>query len=1544
MHTLCQTAALLLHNIPDSSLCLVPDLIGMASDLAVLDASGVLEQQRPRRSSHGDMLVPNDPPTVDMALFEGTCEQVNVQVETVRIDSVETLLCLKASVLLILRHLADLRRERRLGYNPGTVLDEHDTHLFTTPDPDLHFGLKDDEDARAFLVALRQVLLTSPTSAPRRTVLSQQARQTATELLVRLQADLERRGTHSLALMEEVALLVAAAVCVHFQQTTNPLHGTGMDPNLLSDLIHCSIFDPPTVPVCTPLFEFSVPIRSSVTEKLCEAVRSQARRSVDAPPPGRLEKAVLRTLHAIVLQLRKVCPRSDHARENHRDQVCLCSNFQAFFSSDVVRALFRLVTIPGLAEHAVWILSDLIFPCGVVQSRLEEVAEQCIHLAREGNGELEHRHTNEADNLSVPSKPNCTAVNEVDANDAGSLNGPMNKRRKIEHLEESSDHFRVAGDELLAHILLAMRRASILDSLLVEESSSGLQSLKNEVVYASVLHDATIVSSAFQLMLTTFYKAKFSQNRSIVNIPRTWEVINVFSKTIASLCSVLTATIDSQVEDKVLFIAEVILANIVFINSKDESCDVLDKADVDVVRPIYTEAKQLFELLSTRKHEGKQPDFLLPVYLQEAAFASHLRQNQSHLVRFFDQIFYNITPAGTCVDPFLTRWIGVENTPVHSSTADQVKRLKILSRLLGKPWSVQEQQISLEQHSLVIFTSFDPSSANAPVRLLLWQSVGWMFVASDPRHFRQMLKASCPSSTEPLNPDQTIGRRIIRFLIDVSFADSDEFVRTYAARELGHVLSGKSGVNLLAALASEVDWLHLNAVLPTLSLPGVTLRPFFENLIQSFFEIVDSALHTNCLVPQSQLSHTVTSFNVQPLLSSNADSFALVARCRRAAAQSLCSLCCSQMSPAGPMFAENAAIRVVRLWTGTAQRFESSATCYTELSRLSFDTNFVSLLQGNLLSSFAPSLFRDTLVPSPSLLAVGDREHADMPNSLIEYQFQLLSTFLRTFLVRKRHASSIDEDETDSERILNSCLPYVISQLVVEKDYEALQVTAGYKLFLLGEKRQDHKSRKRSETAYLKKNPASLQLVGSRFELSSPKSPSNRHWSRNLKDQTRQLCLAPGLVEMLIPLVFIKAGRSELIFFTKDVLHNKITLRQLIQSREMLTLKNFVVELGRNVDAIGSVIRGMKTAAIARANDPSTFDAGSGSSLASVCGSDHADNTDAITSWVSAHFMYLLVNVVQYKWAMKSTVQRIQVLQSLLSILDFLRPSESSQYMPQVMASVNAALVGAEGKNADAQRYQLASLAVKVLAKFTKLVAQNQWEVLGQNLTSVVVSLVPILSDNVHEQSQLDCQRNAVSLLEWLTEGELGQKLASYFSDIPFLPPCTALDKVRSSLRLLGVNFDDLQVVSTQTAPYEGMLPSNTSDVASTSNDSIGFSSCTAVDLAKQSALRRRLETVCSLLDNENVSVRRVVLDHLTALLRSNRDIFHGLVESESTTSTKSFVTVAYRGKGGTLTQLRNAAITFSVVSHTVYALRRIFTRSNYGNNRQTAVPLCQRE
>jgi hypothetical protein len=407
------------------------------------------------------------------------------------------------------------------------------------------------------------------------------------------------------------------------------------------------------------------------------------------------------------------------------------------------------------------------------------------------------------------------------------------------------------------------------------------------------------------------------------------------------------------------------------------------------------------------------------------------------------------------------------------------------------------------------------------------------------------------------------------------------------------------------------------------------------------------------------------------------------------------------------------------------------------------------------------------------------------------------------------------------------------------------------------------------------------------------KSVPSRYWNRDLDNVTREFCLEPGLVERVVPLIFTKSSLDGVDFFMNEVLQGKLSIEQLVKSREMFTLKYFVLEFGRDPGSTELVVAAIKRAAMIWQSENSDFD------IRSLYEDDIISSGDAVGNWISAHFMYLLVNVVQSKWSAKSIAQQISSLRCLLPVLDFLHSSESSQYLPQVLATVNAALsdgpsvlVSDEDGTLWAQRRLL---AVQILAKFVKVVAETQLDFLGQNLTSIVVSLVPILSttQSAEEPSRFEkvYQRQGVALLEWLSGKEV---LLSYFAEIPFLPSTSCLDALRASLRSRGINFDNLHTVPTQ-GTQDAYLRAATSDYGSTDGDSRGA----AVDSSRQAALRHRLEIICPLLENESVSVRRVVLHHIAALLRANRELFHALIENEGTTLWKQFLTVTYVDKNG---------------------------------------------
>lgn len=1463
---ICDTAALLLGTVANSDLLvyMICDLIYLSKDLAVLSESGLLVRGE----------------SVQVLLFEETVEKASdgngaTPEFILTIPNVEALCALQGAVLTVLERLVALRKERRLHRaDAAIVVEDLDERYLTNGNDDLYYFLLEAEDVRALLASLRQALLADTGSL----------KQVAVRVLLQLVADWRRTGAEHLATVQEAALLVARAAVVALK--TVPTSDAGLYTGL-GKLVSTTIHNPPGV-------QGSVANAAAAIHKvsfavLYDSVRFMASGGSSNECRCHLEVVVLRTIHAM---MRSLCQHDSAGRPS--------VSFAVVSTHDIVGHFFRLLSDRVLSDSAVLILSNLL---NFRPTDLENAAKyglEAIDPDESPDDDGRPDPTTYGNSFTTAGAKRKVSSSPLGDNPGDSSTLPSVCTAKRHKVDRAVDSSALRVDVFSSFLCVALRSSSKLCTLLRRDVE--ISCVEDPRLSDSILVDLVNVSSAVRLILAMVRVETWGCSASTPNLSR---VTETFLETLSAVTGalLLLSTTDPQTR----IIGEVAVSCGVFAEQSIGllTCDLAQGRVFSKVVSFIKLALLLAEhvgMLSDLSHESSSRHFsTIPKALHETLHG--LTQNRGSggstgllplICGFGDQqvsVVISSTNTGclsaVCAGPVLAS--------ISGDMDMQTNRLNTLFTKFGRKIGTV---VAIEQQSLEMSKLADKAHPDRLVRLLMWKSLAWMVASIDPSDLRRLFRDD--NTENDSNPDFICGGQIVHYLIDVAFADPDPVVRDYSSRELGGILSANSWTSLLALLSTDKEWQQLGGI-GTCLRRAAAARRAAEEITSRLFQRVDGILYELCSVPQSQLSFTMASAPRQSGPPTHDTSHNTAVFFRRSAARALCSMFvdANSYTECGRIVVEHAIIRVIRMWSGIDRslRFEGGGVCFAELWRLNHCSRIGPLLREKYLATFAPALFRDVLVPSSSILTGPATERIErMSHGLRERQFDLLSTFIRLILLGAWSSSDISDfslyGESDLERCLDSCLPYVISQLVVEKDHGALQMTAGYKLYILGQKRSDDKNRTRSGTSYLQNEPGSGLIVGDRVRPSS-----SRLWTRRLEDQTRQLCLAPGLIERIIPQVFMRAGRDELIFFTKNVLQNKFSLKELVASREMLTLKNFAIELGRNPEMAGSVIRAMTAAALARNQESS--------STSRIAVSSELGNVDdeAVSAWVTSHFMYLLVNVAQHKWSTKSNDHRIEALRSLLSLLDFLRPSEASQYLPQIMATVNAAIAdeedSAENRLNPTPRSHLRLIAVQALAKFVKLVAETQWEVLSQNLTSVVVCLVPVLSDgDGGEEScdvESDCCSHAVALLEWLTQGELGTKLSPYFAEIPFLPPSSSLDLVRASLRSRGVNFDNLQVVSTQGT--QDIAPRSTaSDAGSTSGDSRGVAS----HAARQAALRRRLETICPLLENESGSVRRVVLQHLTALLRANRELFHGLVENEGTASLKRFITVAHRGKSGT--------------------------------------------
>jgi len=1514
-----QTAARILNAVPDSKLldCILRDLIYLAKDLSVLHESGLMEGDGSRSTD-----------AVEVILFQETVESsdwMSIPDFCLHFSSVEALLSVKGATLMIIAYFVEIRRERRLLLLHqhrdalGAVLEELDESYLTAGNPDLCFGIfeSDDDCARALLVSLRQTLLTGTVAkcdhakkSPDCGSLTLLSKRGAIQVLLHLHADWDRAGVPSLSLLQETALLVARSAVVFLRTAPAPTADRDLATDL-ARLIHAFVLVPPAVQSSMTQSAVATVIHGITASMIFESVRYMSN-TVEygvAPTTEResrlLEIVLLRCIHAAMLTLQSHVFMSKDSASS--------SSLQLMLTHDVVGCLFDFLGNPILADSAALTLSHLVCPIRAPQSRIsdiENIAKYCLL----STATRSHQDPQSLEYELNPASMDFSGLKRKANPRNNSMNSAAATQRKRPKTVTDWSHTNSVSflDDMLSILFHHVLRSAAI----IRDKVSVGQGMQDAKVLDSLLFDIGLTCSVIKLLIASSGNLGGVGNLfSSALCPHLVQLSDILFETMSTLGSKIVSTRETNRggPQPIELVVEAIISCGLLMNSSANGAGA--KKQTPACLEFLSSAEGLFRSVNDKQCSSGF-SWRLPVLLKETIMGCTMRieacqETNRQLLSVFGEVL--VVSVGSvdnidgivCSITSLLFTVGFENL-------GQFDRLELLAARLGEEWC-RPDKLLLQTFDRVK-SLIDDGHADPFVRLLVWQCIAWMFLTTSPRDFRLLLRSDKTTENASDPNDLTTGNRLVHFLIDVAFADRDPTVRDYTSREIGKVLLPGDWGCLIAAIANDDEWQQLRGSVDSFSAGE---RHATEQVNSRLFQFVDSVLHKRCSIPQSQLSFAMVSRQPNsPRQDSHNTTSVLFFW--RAASRTLCSFCRVEQSQTyfGRLLFEHAMIRVVRMWCGvdTAPRCESSGVCFAELSRLFILLGLDLPLKGNMLSSFAPALFRDILVPGSSLLVDGAQDGIDgMTNSFRERQFDLLSTFLRAGLVQNWSQTSVStsssNDDSDLERCLESCLPYVISQLIVEKDYDALRLTSAYKLYLLGLKRLEQKRRKRSSTSYMESDTTAGIVVGEASLLFS-KSPSSKQWSRNLEDQTRQLCLAPGLIEQIIPLVFMRAGRSELIFFTKDVLQDKLSLKQLVSSREMLTLKNFVLELGRNPEMSGSIIRGMETAAVARNQDADT-------NLQSIAQSTSAavvrNGDSAISAWLTAHFMYLLVNVVQFRWMTKTDDLRVQALRSLVIIIDFLRSSEAPQYLPQIMATVNAALSHDPDDRLEIQYrgpipcLQMRLLAVQVLGKFVRLIAETQRSIVGNNLTFIVVSLIPVLSDDEQWLHTQNCsiveesRRSAVALLEFLTQGDLGVYLASSFLKIPFLPPSSALDSVRASLTSMGVNFDNLQVASTQSTQQDAVsIRSGMSDNGSVSAsvDSRGAAS----NASRQNALRGRLETICSLLGSENASIRREVLRHLTALLRANRELFQALVENESTTSMKRYLTVAYPGRSGTYT------------------------------------------
>ena len=471
-----------------------------------------------------------------------------------------------------------------------------------------------------------------------------------------------------------------------------------------------------------------------------------------------------------------------------------------------------------------------------------------------------------------------------------------------------------------------------------------------------------------------------------------------------------------------------------------------------------------------------------------------------------------------------------------------------------------------------------------------------------------------------------------------------------------------------------------------------------------------------------------------------------------------------------------------------------------------------ALTQANIIMS---KLFSEFFIPSVECETLG------------ALRYQLLATFIHTCLLPDGRDQNISiQNATNVYRIsefLDSVYPSVIVKMIEDEDHAGIQMCTAFRMYLLAEYRNATKE----EAKARKKNMNEL-IVGTRSDkhrasLSRSLVPGMSISTKKLIENAKLLCSKVEVLKEVLPRLLLQSSRSSLHFFITKVCQSEVNISDFLREKVgQHVLKTLVWELGGDdpdEDDEEEMYHGPFTGKGPRRKDVllaltkgfllKDDEHSSEIKQLLMSPSEEAGDLTLCTStagkWISPNFMYLLVNVVVYKWNMRSEREKFQATKCLRLILQYLPPADSPQYMPQITAAINNVMslpiVADEGQMKQLSRLRF--VAVKGLFDFIKIVASHDSSQVGENLTLIVVTLFPLFDDNVSANNEAVLSRKMVAeMLEWLANRE---DIFPYFREVPFLPYAEDLRDVRNILLQKGINIDDVRLLSQHTGAHDGV-------------------------------------------------------------------------------------------------------------------------------------------
>ena len=739
---------------------------------------------------------------------------------------------------------------------------------------------------------------------------------------------------------------------------------------------------------------------------------------------------------------------------------------------------------------------------------------------------------------------------------------------------------------------------------------------------------------------------------------------------------------------------------------------------------------------------------------------------------------------------------------------------------------------------------------------------------------------------------------LISWMFQLPIMDPDEKIRDYTAQMIGDIMLSNDCKVLKILFGNDRCFPET-----TLTDAHGAHPPFVEKLYERF----DHLLYKYCGVSQSQLSFTAGLTHTSSQIHSsftNSEAFDMRKSRHISAMKVLYSICqaAKHMSSSDlrDSIFEKGLIRLVRFWISGSPLIGRSINSFSDhdisivafkmIHELHIEGMFGSEMSCNLKKTLIPGLFCEVLCQIPidsSMKSLRDEKKYIFLIELIQ-KFLISEDSLYPFSVVRS-----DNEREISRRILSyveGVLPLVFTAIVIEQDYETLCQCTDFYHYVLSRT----KSKKDKEGCPIKKVMTLTEL----------------------KRETSKLCSTDNdrlrIFRTLLPRLLMESDKGPLLFYLRKVLDSCTSLREILIDKEVMVVREIVWEIGGtayndvhtdqeldnpNEDpSLGNddASRALQKAALVilgkriRNSQPEKSESNGFQSLDGLESLDLEFSQKAaelsVDQLVQKHFMMLLVNNVTMRWKNGDINDKIQALRCLRVLLNFLSPSDSSHYVTQILNMVDTAMHFENEDDTISILSKVHYSAAKALGKFVHILMSSDWKIVAENLSKIIVCLFPLLkqkplSGNDKSLIGQKAVKEAVNILQYLVGEANGERLAPYFSNIPFLPKNPILNDVRKSLDTYGINFDSLLLFHS-----EGNTGNN--ETGTPGLDATCSPSVCSSHLSKRippkvvAAFRGRLQSLMNLFHHESDNVRRAVYLDLKTLIRGNRHLFQSMIES----------------------------------------------------------------